>query len=111
MLGADEEDKLALEAIKGVRRIIVVSGEDCRKPVRDSFCDKIEKCLTGDGLLLESKEDGETVRIFSSSNKNGDITEMLLTTKDEDESTFICFTGLMSREDLEKLIADAGKER
>lgn len=62
-------------------------------------------------LMLEAKDDGETVRIFSSSNKDGDITEMLLTTKDADESTFICFTGLMSREDLEKLIADAGKER
>lgn len=72
------------------------------------------KSLIGRGsyeLMLEAKEDGEAVRIFSSSNRDGDITELLFTTKDEDEATFICVTGLMSRADLEKLLADADKGR
>lgn len=65
-LEGDEDDKMAMETIRGVRRIIVVSGEDCVRPVRESFCDRIEKCLPKDCLLLESNEDGEKVQIFGS---------------------------------------------
>lgn len=55
-------------------------------------------------LLMEVKEEGETVTLYIISNDKT-VTSFVMLAKEGDECTFICMDGQMSKEDLEKLIA------
>lgn len=54
-------------------------------------------------LLLEAKDDGDRVRIYTVGNDKV-ITSFVLLALEPDESTFICFSGQIPREELEKTI-------
>ena len=57
-------------------------------------------------LLREAKDDGDKVEIYSVGNDKI-ITSFVLLALEPDESTFICFSGQIPREELEKAIAGA----
>lgn len=57
-------------------------------------------------LLMEAKDDGDKVEIYSVGNDKT-ITSFVLLALEPDESTFICFSGQIPREELEKAIAGA----
>ena len=57
-------------------------------------------------LLMEAKDDGDKVEIYSVGNDKI-ITSFVLLALEPDESTFICFSGQIPREELEKAIAGA----
>ena len=57
-------------------------------------------------MLMEIKDKGEVVRIYTSGNERT-VTQFILTAAEEDAFTFICLDGTMSRADLEKAIAKA----
>ena len=57
-------------------------------------------------LMMEAKDDGETVRIFT----NGDdktIQSFVMTVLGGGETTFISMDGLISRDDFERLLSTA----
>ncbi len=60
-------------------------------------------------LLMEAKDEGETVRIFTQGDEN--IVESFIMTADDgdDGYTFISLEGTMNRADLEKVIAKTAK--
>ena len=60
-------------------------------------------------MLMEVKDRGETVRIYTTGNEKT-VTQFILTASEESAFTFICLDGTMSREELEKVIAKAAKE-
>lgn len=60
-------------------------------------------------LLMEIKDRGETVRIYTTGNEKT-VTQFIMTAAEADAFTFICLDGTMSRADLEKAIANATKE-
>ena len=60
-------------------------------------------------MLMEVKDRGETVRIYTTGNEKT-VTQSILTAPEESAFTFICLDGTMSREELEKVIAKAAKE-
>ena len=57
-------------------------------------------------LLMEAKNDGDKVEIYSVGNDKI-ITSFVLLALEPNESTFICFSGQIPREELEKAIAGA----
>lgn len=59
-------------------------------------------------LMMEAKEDGEAVRIYTVSDKDI-VSSLIMTAKEESETTFICLDGAMNKKDLEALIAKASK--
>lgn len=59
-------------------------------------------------LLLEVKEEGESVRIYTIGDAEN-ITSFVMTTSEQDEFVFIGLSGKMSRKDVEKLLSSAAK--
>lgn len=84
--------------------------------VIDSKNQKINSSLIGDidrfiskgdyEMLMEAKDDGETVRIYTVGDEKT-VTSFVLLSREADESTFICLEGNMSRQELEKAISEA----
>lgn len=59
-------------------------------------------------LLMEMKESGEVVRIYTLGTEKI-VNHFILTASAEDTFTFICLDGKMNRDDLEKEMAKAAK--
>ena len=57
-------------------------------------------------MLMEVKDDGETVRIYTSGNEKT-IESIVFIATDDGETLFICLDGSMNRSDVESLIAKA----
>lgn len=60
-------------------------------------------------LLMEIKDRGEVVRIYTSGNEKT-VTQFVMTAAEADAYTLICLDGTMSRADLEKMIAKATQD-
>lgn len=60
----DDEDKAALKSFSGVKKLVIVDYEDASASVKAQFNQKVEKILEGMELLMEAKDDDETVRIY-----------------------------------------------
>ena len=75
-------------------------AEDLQKDV-----DKLVKKGTYE-LLMEAKDDGDKVEIYTVGNDKV-ITSFVLLALEPDESTFICFSGQIPREELENAIGAA----
>jgi phosphatidate phosphatase PAH1 len=57
-------------------------------------------------LMMELKDDGETIRIYTSGNEKI-IHSFVFLVSEEDSVQFICIDGEMKRSDIEKLIANS----
>ena len=57
-------------------------------------------------LLLEAKEDGENVRIYTVGDGNI-VSSLVLIARDGEESTFICLDGEISQEELDMVLQSA----
>lgn len=57
-------------------------------------------------LIMEAKEDGEVLRIYTYE-MDGYIRNFLLTSMEDDEYTVICLDGKMLKEELETIIANS----
>ena len=57
-------------------------------------------------LLMESKDNGETVRLYTVGDEEI-VTGFVMLASEKDECTFICFDGQMKREELEKLLSES----
>lgn len=62
--GLDEEDRAALDIFKGIKNVTVVEFEDASEADKKAFRTHLEKILGSMELILEAKEDGESVRIY-----------------------------------------------
>ena len=60
-------------------------------------------------MLMEIKDKGETVRIYTTGNEKT-VSQFILTADENEAFTFICLDGTMSRAELEKAIAKATQE-
>lgn len=59
-------------------------------------------------LMMEAKDDGETVRIYTE-NKGDDIVSLVFLSTETDEVSFICLDGLIKQEDLNILIEKSSR--
>ena len=61
-------------------------------------------------LLMEAKEEGETMRMYTVSPDEATITSLVMLSRDNDETTFLSIDGVIDRAALEELIASAAAE-
>lgn len=60
----DEEDRAALNAFSGIKRLVIVDFEEASEADKTSFRRKVEKVLDKMELIMETKDSGETIRIY-----------------------------------------------
>jgi predicted nucleic acid-binding Zn-ribbon protein len=105
---ADGEVNLTpvVKSLEGMYLISIEDSKDCKNLKED-----VETMVKAGKyeLLMETKEDGETVRIHVI-NSGEYITSLVILTSERDETTFISFDGKIRQEDIEKLLAAAVKD-
>lgn len=60
----DREDREALNAFKGIKKLTIVDFEDASPAQKARFCAKIENVLEDMELVMEAKDGEETLRIY-----------------------------------------------
>ncbi len=65
------EDREALKLFNGLKRLTVVDFSDAAPETREKFLRKAKRILEKGEMLMEAKDDGETVRIYGTSSADG----------------------------------------
>ena len=65
------EDREALKLFNGLKRLTVVDFSDAAPEAREKFLRKAKRILEKGEMLMEAKDDGETVRIYGTSSADG----------------------------------------
>lgn len=60
----DEQDRAALRALDGITKLVVAEFEDAPSAQKAQFTAKLEKLLSGMELVLETRDETETFRIY-----------------------------------------------
>ncbi len=71
----NEDDRKALQVFKDIKRLTVLDFSDADAARKEKFLRKAKRILADEEMLMEAKDDGETVRIYGLSNAVGDILE------------------------------------
>lgn len=90
--------------IKTLSGFYMINCEKNKAAAKDIY-DDVKKYI-GSGkyeLLMESKDDGDIVRIYSLGDEKT-IESFVMLERDDDETTFICFDGKMARKEVENLL-------
>lgn len=95
--------------IKSMSGFYIISTEN--PAVADDLYSDVKRFIQkGDfELLMEAKEDGEVMRMYTAGD-NRTVSSFVMITRDEAETSFIAFDGRMDREELEGLIAEAAAD-
>lgn len=98
-----DEDLNISSIVKELDGMYILESKNSK--VNASLRADIEKYLTNGKfeMLLEAKEDGERVRLYTSGDERV-VKTFVMTAIEEDELVFMCFEGGINRKDLEKLI-------
>lgn len=105
----DDKEKVDISPlVKSLSGFYLLSTED--RALADKISSEAERYIRSGKfeLMMEAKEDGEAVRIYTVSDKDI-ITGLVMTAKDGEEMSFICLDGIMNKKDLEGLIAKVAK--
>lgn len=105
---ADEEEKAALDILRDINKVVVVSYDEAEKSRQDAFNLKMGKVLDGAEKIMEVKEEGETVNIYGTSVNGGESIDDLLIFIPE-SSTLVCILGSISAERIADLIEKANE--
>ena len=71
----NEEDRKALQVFKDIKRLTILDFSDAPADKREKFLRKANRILNDSELLMEAKDNDETVRIYGSSSKDGSLLE------------------------------------
>ena len=74
----NDEDRKALQVFKDIKRLTVLDFSDADAARKEKFLRKAKRILADEEMLLEAKDDGETVRVYGLSNAAGDILEDII---------------------------------
>lgn len=99
----NEEDRMALEVIDGLRKIIVVDYMAAEQDRKDSFSRKAAGLLKNAEKIIEVKEDGETVNVYGTAASDGDRIDDLIVFIPE-ECTLICLFGSISSDKIADIV-------
>lgn len=103
-----DDDVNLTPLIKSMTGMYILSSENTK--VNASMTSDLEKMMKSGKyeLLMEAKEKGETVRIYTVA-KGEMVTSFVLVAIEKDECNFICIDGNMPKEELEAAIASSVK--
>ena len=73
-----EEDRKALQIFKDIKHLTVLDFSDAEAARKEKFLRKAKRVLADEEVLMEAKDEGETVRVYGLSNAAGDILEDII---------------------------------
>ena len=105
----DAEDLRTARALfKGIKKLMIVSYDECSPELRERFNRKVARTLNGCELLIEAKDEGEKVSIYGTSSRDGSkISDIVMFAPND--GALICFFGTIDANKLGELAASAGK--
>ena len=74
----NDDDRKALQVFKDIKRLTILDFSDAEASRKEKFLRKAKRVLADEEMLLEAKDDGETVRIYGLSNAAGNILEDII---------------------------------
>ena len=74
----NEDDRKALQVFKDIKRLTILDFSDADAAHKEKFLRKAKRILADEEMLMEAKDDGETVRIYGLSNAAGNILEDII---------------------------------
>lgn len=102
---SDKEDKDALMLLKGLKGITVFSYEDATAELKKKINSHLEKILKEAEILMEAKEEGETMRIYGTYNeKTGKVSDVAMFSPTE--GTFVYLVGSFNMDEITKAMAN-----
>jgi hypothetical protein len=102
----DPEDRQALELLRSIKRLTVLDFSDASPEKKEKFLRKANRILDDQEVLMEAKEDGETVRIYGVSSKDGSILEDIVLLTDE---ALVSVRGSIRSDQIGALMKQAGR--
>lgn len=105
-----EDSKVNFSSIiKSMSGFYVISSEN--PDIADLLYGDVKKFIQkGDyELLMEAKDDGEVMRMYTVGD-DSTVTSFVMLSRDDKEVSFISFDGKMNREELEDLLAEAAAD-
>ena len=69
------EDREALKLFNGLKRLTIVDFSEAPAEKREKFLRKANRILESGEMLMEAKDEGETVRIYGTSSADGSLLE------------------------------------
>ncbi|MCQ2075057.1 MAG: DUF4252 domain-containing protein [Bacteroidaceae bacterium] len=105
----NDEDFNLSELVKSLEGFYLIEVAD-NAGIRQSLRDDVDKYMKSADyeMLMEAKDDGETVRMFITS-KGDEVKGFVMLIVDADECVFLCLDGSMSREALDKVCLSFGQ--
>lgn len=99
-----DEDVDISSIVKSLDGLYLINTES--RQIGESLKKDVGKFVRSDKLelMMEAKDSGETMSLYASSG-NGPVTSMVMISSSPEETTFICFEGMMAREQLEDIIS------
>ena len=98
------EDREALKLFDNLKRLTIVDFEEAAPEVKEKFLRKVNRILNTGEMLLEAKDDGETVRVYGSSSKDGKTLQDIALLADD---ALIFIRGSIKTDQIEALIGQA----
>ena len=74
----NDDDRKALQVFKDIKRLTILDFSDADAARKEKFLRKAKRILADEEMLMEAKDDGETVRIYDLSNAAGNILEDII---------------------------------
>ena len=100
----DENDRRGLELLSGIKRLTVLDLSEASQHVRDSFLRKAKRALANEEMLMEAKDDGETIRVYGMSSNDGNLLEDIVILA---EDTLVSIKGKVRMDLVSALIGTA----
>lgn len=107
MSGEDaEEMRMARSLFKGIKKLMIVSYDECPVELRERFNRKVARTLNGCELLVEAKDEGEKVSIYGTTSRDGSKISDIVLFAPED-GALMCFFGTIDAARLGELASSA----
>ena len=100
----NEHDRQALDLLRSIKRLTVLDCAEAAESVRESFIRKAKRALAGEEMLLEAKDDGETIRVYGTSSDDGNILQDIIILA---EDALIIMKGTIRMDQVSALIGTA----
>ena len=99
----DPDMRNAAEIIKNIKKITVVEYDGCSQEIQKNFSSKMERILKPVGLIMEVKDNGETMRMYGIVNDDSSVIKDFLMFSPE-SCTIVCLFGTIPLDALAKMM-------
>ena len=100
----NEQDKKAIELLRGIKRLTVLDCSEAAQNVRESFLRKAKRALSSEEMLMEAKDGDETVRVYGQSSSDGNLLQDIIILADD---ALISIKGSIRMDQVSDLIGTA----